>query len=85
MATVTAALVVLSFVSGCVTLVVGYRLGHGTMTLVAHLGWAMATLLLQFAAACIAVVHARAERRYVAALEEALQRAGSGVETQGPA
>lgn len=75
MGTITAVLVLLSFVSGCVTLVVGYRLGHDEATLTSHLSWAMVTLLLQFAAACIAIMHARAEKRYVSSLENALAQA----------
>ncbi len=85
MGTITALLVALSFVTGCITLVVGYRVGHGEATLVTHLSWAMGTLLLQFAAACIAIMHARAERQYVAALEQALEAAGADVETPGSA
>lgn len=81
MGTITAVLVVLSFASGCMTLVVGYQVGHGEATLTNHLSWAMGTLLLQFAAACIAIMHARAERRYVSALEQALESARPGVET----
>lgn len=85
MGTITAVLVALSFVSGCVTLVIGYRLGHEDATLTSHLSWAMGTLLLQFAAACIAIMHARAERRYVSALEQALENAARDVESGGSA
>ena len=81
MGTITAVLVALSFVTGCVTLVVRYRVGHGETELVTHLSWAMGTLFLQFAATCIAVMHARAERRYVQSLERALAEVGSGVES----
>lgn len=73
MGAITAVLVTCSFVSGCVTMVLGWGVGHGTTEMVSHLGWAMGTLLLQFAAACVAVMHARAERRYVAELETALE------------
>ncbi|MDG2305583.1 MAG: hypothetical protein P8R42_13260 [Candidatus Binatia bacterium] len=85
MGTITALLVALSFVTGCVTLVVGYQVGHGETPLVTHLSWAMGTLLLQFAAACIAVMHARAERRYVSSLEKALEAASLDVESGGSA
>lgn len=85
MGAITAFLIGLSFLSGCVTLVVGYRVGHGETPLVTHLSWAMGTLLLQFAATCVALMHARAERRYVSALEEALEAARSGAETGGSA
>jgi hypothetical protein len=78
---VTAVLVCLSFVAGCITLVVGYRVGHEEASLIDHLGWGVGTLLLQFAAACVAVIHARAEREATAELERALERATSGVET----
>ncbi len=81
MGTITAFLVALSFATGCITLVVGYQVGHGETTLVTHLSWAMGTLFLQFAATCIAVMHARAERRYVASLEEALAAVRPDVET----
>lgn len=85
MGTITAILVLASFVSGCVTLVVGYRVGHGEATLTSHLGWAMVTLLVQFAAACIAIMHARAEKRYVSALEHALEEASRDAENRGSA
>ena len=80
MGSITAFLVAASFVSGCITLVVGYRVGHGETELINHLSWAIGTLLLQFAATCVALMHARAERRYVSALEQALESARSGAE-----
>jgi len=85
MGTITTLLVALSFVSGCVTLFVGYQVGHGTAPLITHLGWGIGTLLLQFAATCVALMHTRAERRYVSALEEALESARARVETGGSA
>lgn len=81
MGTITAFLIGLSFVTGCVTLVVGYEVGHGAAELTSHLSWAMGTLLLQFAASCIAFMHARAERQYVSALEEALATAHKAMES----
>ena len=62
MSTVTAVIVWLAFLAGCVTAVVGVRVGHGESSVVALLNWGAATLVLQLAAACIAFVHARADR-----------------------
>lgn len=81
MGTITAILIGLSLVTGCVTLQVGYQVGHGQTELVSHLNWAMGTLLLQFAATCIAFMHARAEKRYVTALEDALAEAQKTLES----
>ncbi|HEY8517168.1 MAG TPA: hypothetical protein VIS07_16795 [Candidatus Binatia bacterium] len=60
MAAVTAAIVLLAFLAGCVTFVLGVRAGYGTSPLSSHLNWGAITLVLQFFAACIALVHARA-------------------------
>jgi hypothetical protein len=59
MATVTAVIVVLAFLSGCVTAVVGVWVGRGQSPVSLVLNWAAATLVLQALAACIAIVHAR--------------------------
>ena len=59
MASVTALIVVLAFLSGCVTAVVGVWVGRGQSPVSLVLNWAAATLVLQALAACIAVVHAR--------------------------
>ena len=59
MANVTAAIVVLAFLSGCVTAVVGVWVGRGQSPVTLVMYWAAATLVLQMLAACIAVVHAR--------------------------
>jgi len=59
MATVTALVVLLAFVAGCVTFVLGVRAGHGTSPLGQHLTWGALTLVLQLFATCIAIVHAR--------------------------
>ena len=83
MAGITALLVFLSFVAGCITLVVGYQVGHGETPLANHLTWGIVTLILQFTAVCISVMHARAEKRYVRALEEALEVAATSGETPG--
>lgn len=69
MPTVTAIFVVLAFLAGCVTAVVGFRVGHGESSLPTLLDWAAVTLVLQLCAACIAVVHARAARGGVADTE----------------
>lgn len=73
MATVTALIVVLSFVAGCITAVVGVWVGRGESPVALLLNWGALTLVLQLSAACIAVVHARAGR----------SRDGTG--TPGPA
>lgn len=62
MPTATAIAVVLAFLAGCVTAVVGIRVGHGASSLAVLLDWAALTLVLQLAASCLAVVHARVER-----------------------
>jgi hypothetical protein len=62
MPTATAIAVVLAFLAGCVTAVVGIRVGHGSSSLPVLLDWAALTLVLQLSAACLAVVHARAAR-----------------------
>lgn len=62
MATVTALVVVLAFVSGCITAVVGVWVGRGQSPVTLVLNWGALTLVLQLAAACIATVHARAGR-----------------------
>lgn len=62
MATVTAALVVLAFVSGCITAVAGVWVGHGESPLSLVLNWGAVTLVLQLFAACVAIFHARASR-----------------------
>ena len=85
MASITALLVAVSFAAGCATLVVGYRLGHGEASLLSHLNWAMGTLLLQFAAVCVATVHARAESRQWRALEMELEAARSKEDSAGKA
>jgi hypothetical protein len=59
MANVTAAIVVLAFLSGCVTAVVGVWVGRGQSPVTLVMYWAAGTLVLQMLAACIAVVHAR--------------------------
>lgn len=63
MATVTALLVLLSFLAGCVTFVLGVRVGHGSSPLSDHLTWGALTLVLQLFATGIAIVHARAAAR----------------------
>ncbi len=63
MATVTALVVVLAFVSGCITAVVGVWVGRGQSPVTLVLNWGALTLVLQLAAACIATVHARAGRQ----------------------
>ena len=60
MPTVTAVLVVLAFLSGCVTAVTGVWVGRGQSPVSLVLNWGALTLVLQLFAACIAVVHARA-------------------------
>lgn len=62
MASVTALLVVLSFVSGCITAVVGVWVGRGQSPVTLVMNWAALTLVLQLFAACIALFHARADR-----------------------
>ena len=62
MPTATAIAVVLAFLAGCVTAVVGIRVGHGASSLPVLLDWAALTLVLQLAASCLAVVHARVDR-----------------------
>lgn len=62
MPTVTAALVVLAFLSGCATAVAGYWVGRGQSPVSLVLNWGALTLVLQLFAACVAVVHARAGR-----------------------
>jgi len=61
-ATVTALIVTLSFVAGCITAVVGVWVGRGTSPVSLLLNWGALTLVLQLFATCIAVVHARADR-----------------------
>ena len=82
MASVTALLVVLAFVSGCITAVVGVWVGRGQSHVSLVLNWGAATLVLQLFAACIALFHARADReRDVPTGPEATPeetRAGSG-------
>jgi hypothetical protein len=72
-ASVTAILVFLSLLAGCVTFAVGIRVGHGTADLASHLGWGAVTLVLQLFAASVAAVHARASGRQIAALRRALE------------
>jgi hypothetical protein len=60
MASVTALLVLLSFLAGCVTFVLGVRAGHDATPLAHHLYWGALTLVLQLFATGIAIVHARA-------------------------
>lgn len=60
MARVTALVVVLAFVAGCVTAVVGVWVGRGQSPVTLLLNWGAVTLVLQLFAACIALVHARA-------------------------
>ena len=74
MAGVTAFLVGLSFVTGCITLVVGYGVGHGTGSMAAHLGWGMLTLVLQLFSTGVATVHARASSHEIALLNAELER-----------
>lgn len=62
MASVTAALVVLAFVSGCITAVTGVWVGRGQSPVSLVLNWGAVTLVLQMFAACIAIFHARASR-----------------------
>lgn len=62
MSTVTALIVVLAFLSGCVTAVTGVWVGRGQSPVSLVLNWGALTLVLQLFAACIAVVHARAAR-----------------------
>lgn len=62
MPTVTAVIVVLAFLSGCVTAVTGVWVGRGQSPVSLVLNWGAVTLVLQLFAACIAVVHARAGR-----------------------
>lgn len=59
---VTAAIVVLAFLSGCATAVAGYWVGRGESPVSLVLNWGALTLVLQLFAACVAVVHARAGR-----------------------
>ncbi len=63
MATVTAFFVLLSFLAGCVTFVLGVRVGHGSSPLSDHLTWGALTLVLQLFATGVAIVHARAAAR----------------------
>lgn len=62
MPAVTAFLVVLAFVSGCVTAVTGVWVGRGQSPVSLVLNWGAVTLVLQLFAACIAIFHARAAR-----------------------
>ncbi|MBY0278462.1 hypothetical protein K2Z84_24290 [Candidatus Binatia bacterium] len=62
MPTVTAAIVVVAFLSGCATAVAGYWVGRGQSPVSLVLNWGALTLVLQLFAACVAVVHARAGR-----------------------
>jgi len=78
MASVTALVVLLAFLAGCVTFVLGVRVGHGTSPLASHLTWGALTLVLQLFAACIAFVHARASGAQTARLHAELAR------SQGP-
>lgn len=80
MATVTAFIVLLAFVAGCVTLVLGVRLGHGESDLGQHLTWGVLTLVLQLFATAIAFVHARASSAQAARFREALEVASRGLD-----
>ena len=62
MASVTALLVVLAFLAGCITAVVGVWVGRGQSPVTLVMNWAAVTLVLQLFAACIALFHARADR-----------------------
>ncbi|MEW6269545.1 MAG: hypothetical protein AB1689_09650 [Thermodesulfobacteriota bacterium] len=82
MAAVTAVVVLLAFLAGCVTFVLGIRAGYGTSPLSSHLNWGAITLVLQLFATCIALVHARASAaRAVRTREEPPRGASFG----GPA
>lgn len=81
----TAFVVVLAFLAGCVTFVLGVRAGHGTSPLASHLSWGAITLVLQLFAACIAVVHARASSARAARLREELARGAAAGDASPPA
>jgi hypothetical protein len=75
LARVTTVLVLLSFVSTCITFVLGVRVGHGEAALGSHLNWGAVTLVLQLFAAGVSAVHARASGEEIAALRAALEEA----------
>ncbi len=62
MSTATALLVVLAFLFGCVTWWFGFRVAYEQSPLASLLYAGAFTFVLQFAAACLAVIHARASR-----------------------
>jgi hypothetical protein len=70
LASVTALLVVLAFVAGCITAVTGVWVGRGQSPVSLVLNWAAVTLVLQLFAACIAIFHARASGGSDAVLDE---------------